>query len=53
MGRHIIGSIFDFFFNCLSTTANTKSLYVYHKMAGNISLYIDFHWNITSDNTFI
>ena len=53
MGSYIIGSIFDIFSNCLSTTANSESIYVYYKMAGNIDLYIGFHWNFTSNNTFI
>ena len=53
MGNYITGSILDIFSNCLSATANSESIYVYYKMAGNIYLHIGFHWNFTSNNTFI
>ena len=53
MGSYIVGSILDIFSNCLSTTANPEPIYVYHKMACNIYLYIDLHWNFTNNNTFI
>ena len=53
MGGYTIGSILDIFSNCLSTTANPEPIYVYYKMVGNIYLHIGFHWNFTSNNTFI
>ena len=53
MGVYIIGSILDIFSNSLSTIANPESINVYYKMAGNIYLHIGFHWNFTSNNTFI
>ena len=53
MGSYIIGSILNIFSNCLSTTANSESIYVYYKMAGNIYLYIGLHWNFANNNTFI
>ena len=53
MGNYIIGSILDIFSNSLSTIANPESIYVYYKMVGNIYLYIGFHRNFTSHNTFI
>ena len=53
MGSYIVGSILDIFFNCLPTIANPESVYVYYKMAGNIYLHIGFHWNFTSNYTFI
>ena len=53
MDNYIADSILNIFFNCLSTTANPESLYVYFKMASYIYLHIGFCWNSTSDNTFI
>ena len=53
MGSYIIGSILDILSNRLPAIANPESIYVYYKMAGNINLYISFHWNFTSNNTFI
>ena len=53
MGSYIIGPVLDIFSNCLSTAANPESIYVHYKMACNIYLYIGFHWNIASNNTFI
>ena len=53
MGSYIIGSVLDIFSNCLSTTANPESIYVYYKMAGNIYLHIGFYWYFTGNNTFI
>ena len=53
MGSYIIGSILDILSNRLPAIANPESIYVYYKMAGNIDLYIGFHWNFTSNNTFI
>ena len=53
MGVYTIGSILDIFSNSLSAIANPESIYVYYKMAGNIYLHISFHWNFTSNNSFI
>ena len=52
MDFYIINSIFDIFFDRLSTAANPKSLSVYYKMVGNFFLHIGIYWNFASDNTF-
>ena len=53
MGSYFVGSILDILSDCLPTIAYPESIYVYHKMAGNIYLHIGFHRNFTSNDTFI